>query len=58
MEGLIPIMKEDTVFKNIYSNILYAGSFYKGTKVGKPDEYDLDLVMKLPLNYKKLKVCK
>ena len=47
---------EDPLFKDIYSSIKYAGSYYKGTKVGKPDEYDLDLVLRLPLNYKTLQV--
>ncbi|KAJ8668535.1 hypothetical protein QAD02_010198 [Eretmocerus hayati] len=55
-EGLIPKMKADPLFNEIYRNISYAGSFYKGTKVGNPNEYDLDLTMQLPLNYKTLQV--
>ena len=50
-------MKKDPLFKDIYRNINYAGSFFKGTKVGKPDEFDLDLVIRLPLNYTMLQVC-
>ncbi|XP_032451743.1 uncharacterized protein LOC100677797 isoform X1 [Nasonia vitripennis] len=49
-------MQEDALFKDTYRNINYACSFFKGTKVGKPDEYDLDLRMRLPLNYPTLKV--
>lgn len=48
--------KADPLFQDTFQQIKYAGSYYKGTKVGKPDEYDLDLVMKLPLNYKTLLV--
>ncbi|KAL7291493.1 hypothetical protein TKK_0014753 [Trichogramma kaykai] len=55
-QGLIPLMKEDTLFKDIYRNIKYEGSYFKGTKVVKPDEYDLNLSMKLPLNYNELQV--
>ena len=33
--------------------IVYAGSYFKGTKIGAPDEYDFDFVMSLPFDYKK-----
>lgn len=39
--------EEDTTFERLYNSIQYGGSFYKGTKIGKPDEYDLDLIIKL-----------
>ncbi|XP_033222612.1 uncharacterized protein LOC117176470 [Belonocnema kinseyi] len=48
-EGLIPLMKkEDTLFEKRYKSIMYGGSYYKQTKVGKPEEYDLDVIICLP----------
>lgn len=32
----------------MYTTIYYGGSFYDGLKVGKPEEYDLDLLISLP----------
>lgn len=43
--------KNDKLFDKIYVDILHAGSFYDGLKICKPDEYDLDLIMKVPLDY-------
>lgn len=40
--------KKDVLFRNMYKNKFYGGSFYDGIKVGKPEEYDLDLVLNLP----------
>ncbi|XP_069686321.1 cyclic GMP-AMP synthase-like receptor isoform X1 [Periplaneta americana] len=49
---LIELMKqEDALFKAIYSRLCGAGSYYDGLKVGKPEEYDMDVVMRLPINY-------
>lgn len=31
--------------------MLYAGSVYDGIKVSKLDEFDMDIVVRLPLNY-------
>lgn len=42
-------MKEQCpLFELMYTNIFYGGSFYDGLKVGKPEEYDLDLLISLP----------
>lgn len=49
--------RNNELFNEIFKKIKYAGSFYKGTKVSKPDEYDLDLIVQLPLNYMSLQVC-
>lgn len=32
----------------LFRNICYTGSYYDGLKIGKPEEFDLDLVMSLP----------
>ena len=39
------------MFDRIYSRICGAGSFYDGLKVGKPEEFDMDTVFRLPVNY-------
>lgn len=42
-------MKEnDPLFDQLYNTKFFGGSYYDGLKVGKPDEYDLDLLLKMP----------
>ncbi|KAJ8936749.1 hypothetical protein NQ318_016120 [Aromia moschata] len=49
-EKITNLMKEkDVLFKNMYERKFYGGSYYDGIKVGKPEEYDLDYVLNLPL---------
>lgn len=49
-------MKEDRVFNDLFQRIVYSGSYYKGTKFGKPDEFDLVFLFKLPIDQTKVKV--
>ncbi|XP_025262517.1 uncharacterized protein LOC105259357 isoform X1 [Camponotus floridanus] len=42
------MQQQSPLFKKMYERILWAGSYYKKTRVGDPGEYDLDLVMRLP----------
>lgn len=57
METLIPALKEtDDLFKGIYQNILWSGSFYDGLKVDAPNEYDLNIVLQFPFKQNKLEV--
>ncbi|KAJ8665162.1 hypothetical protein QAD02_006824, partial [Eretmocerus hayati] len=52
---IIPHMKKaDDLFAHMYKEIVFGGSYYKGTKFGKPDEYDLLMVVKLPIDYSKI----
>lgn len=52
LDHLIHLMKEeDVLFNRIYSRICGAGSYYDGLKVGKPEEFDMDIVVRLPINY-------
>lgn len=37
--------KKDELFRHIYREIAYGGGYYDGTKIYKPDEYDLDIVL-------------
>lgn len=48
MELLDRAREQDALFKELYSELMYSGSYFKGTKVGKPEEYDLNLILKLP----------
>ncbi|GFG31157.1 hypothetical protein Cfor_08626, partial [Coptotermes formosanus] len=55
LEHLILRMKEqDALFKRVYSRICGAGSYYDGLKVGKPEEFDMDIVIRLPINYEEV----
>ncbi|XP_051162498.1 cyclic GMP-AMP synthase-like receptor [Leptopilina boulardi] len=48
-EGIIPLMRRnDPFFNKFFNSILHGGSYYKGTKVGKPNEYDLNMIILLP----------
>ncbi|XP_045764918.1 uncharacterized protein LOC123867090 [Maniola jurtina] len=38
-------------FGKYASQVMYAGSVYDGIKVSKLDEYDMDIVIRLPINY-------
>ncbi|XP_033308849.1 uncharacterized protein LOC117210188 isoform X3 [Bombus bifarius] len=52
IETLINHMKsEDSLFKKMYQQIIFCGSFYKGTKIEAPNEFDLNVTLKLPINY-------
>jgi hypothetical protein len=48
--------EEDALFKAIYSRDSGAGSYYDGLKVGKPEEFDMDIVIRLPFNYEEITV--
>ncbi|XP_031780375.1 uncharacterized protein LOC103315742 [Nasonia vitripennis] len=48
--------KEDKFFNDLFGDVNYAGSVSKNLKVYKPDEYDLNLVIRLPINYKFLTI--
>ncbi|XP_018576659.1 uncharacterized protein LOC108915173 [Anoplophora glabripennis] len=48
-DRLASLMKDkDVLFRSTYERKFYGGSFYDKIKVGKPEEYDLDLVLNLP----------
>ncbi|XP_059482448.1 cyclic GMP-AMP synthase-like receptor 1 isoform X2 [Neocloeon triangulifer] len=47
--NLIKIMKEKCeIFKKHYRDLAFVGSFYEGLKITDADEFDLNIVMKLP----------
>ncbi|KOC67476.1 hypothetical protein WH47_11655, partial [Habropoda laboriosa] len=57
VETLIERMKlKDSLFNKTYNKIVFCGSFYKGTKVERPNEFDLNIILHLPINYNYVKV--
>lgn len=49
LEKMIEQMKkQNSLFNAIYEKTFYGGSYYDDLKVGKPDEFDLDLLLVLP----------
>lgn len=51
--------KSDPLFSALYQKEHFAGSYADGLKIGKPTEYDMNLIIKLPpgLDESKLEVC-
>lgn len=49
LDCLVDKMKlKDSYFSELYRERAYTGSFYKQTRVANPDEFDLNLVFRLP----------
>lgn len=42
------LRETNALFKALFQRTFYGGSFYDGLKICKPDEYDLDLLLKIP----------
>ncbi|EFA01049.1 cyclic GMP-AMP synthase-like receptor [Tribolium castaneum] len=40
---------QDPLFKALFRRVFYGGSFYDGLKVGKPEEFDLDILLHIPI---------
>ncbi|XP_076763857.1 cGAS-like receptor 1 [Xylocopa sonorina] len=52
IEALLARMRlQDTLFCKTYKHITFCGSYYKNTKVGQPNEFDLNIVFDLPIDY-------
>ncbi|XP_046734940.1 cyclic GMP-AMP synthase-like [Diprion similis] len=49
-------MEIDPLFNACYRQTDYVGSYYQGLKVGVPDEYDLNIILKLPISYEDLTI--
>ncbi|XP_011704155.1 PREDICTED: uncharacterized protein LOC105459658 isoform X2 [Wasmannia auropunctata] len=48
--------KESPLFAKTYQKIVWAGSYYKETRVGQPEEYDLNFVINLPFKEKDIEI--
>lgn len=51
------LQNKDVVFKYFYSRLDFVGSFFDGLRVKEPTEFDINLIMKMSLDYKKIMVC-
>nr|XP_033340254.1 cyclic GMP-AMP synthase-like isoform X2 [Megalopta genalis]XP_033340255.1 cyclic GMP-AMP synthase-like isoform X2 [Megalopta genalis]XP_033340256.1 cyclic GMP-AMP synthase-like isoform X2 [Megalopta genalis]XP_033340257.1 cyclic GMP-AMP synthase-like isoform X2 [Megalopta genalis] len=38
---------ENSLFKKAYNKVVFCGSFYKGTKISEPNEFDINIVLNL-----------
>lgn len=43
------MQQQSPLFNKTFQRIAWAGSYYKGTRFGQPEEYDLNFVIKLPI---------
>lgn len=47
---------QSPLFDKTFQKINWAGSYYKGTRIGLPEEYDLNFVINLPFKENDIKV--
>jgi hypothetical protein len=50
------ICEDSPLFNKLYQDILWTGSFYEGLKISAPDEYDLNIILALPVKQHELEV--
>ncbi|KAF4528482.1 hypothetical protein B566_EDAN013029 [Ephemera danica] len=51
LKGIVlPSLQKDPLFKALFTEIFYTGSYYDGVKIGKPDEFDLILKLRPPFD--------
>lgn len=48
--------RQSPLFDKTFQRIVWAGSYYKKTRVGQPEEYDLNFVINLPFKEKDIQV--
>ncbi|KAI5642468.1 mab-21 protein domain-containing protein [Phthorimaea operculella] len=53
-EFLKIMQKHNKLFRSMKPELEYLGSYFDGLRVGQPTEFDLNLILKLPINYEKI----
>jgi len=53
---IVAMRKQCPLFAKTFQKIIWAGSYYKGTRFGQPEEYDLNFVINLPFKEKDIEV--
>lgn len=48
---MLRMKSKDSLFNACFRKITYVGSYYEGLKVGMPEEFDLNIIIILPINY-------
>ncbi|XP_053600808.1 cyclic GMP-AMP synthase-like receptor isoform X1 [Plodia interpunctella] len=57
LDEILNKMREcDSLFDSMKPKLDYLGSYYDGLRVGHPTEFDINVILKLPINYKKIKL--
>ena len=57
LDLMVELMKEkDPLFSAIFQRVYGVGSYYDDLKVGEPEEFDVNVVVKLPVNYNQIVV--
>lgn len=55
LEKIVKLMKNsDDLFKSMRPKLEYMGSYFDGLRVGHPTEFDINLVLTIPVNYEKI----
>lgn len=49
LDGLCAEMNKDPLFAWLFNRLIYTGSMYEGLRIHQADEFDVNLVMKLPV---------
>jgi len=52
----VAMREQCPLFAKTFERIIWAGSYYKGTRFGQPEEYDLNFVIKLPFKERDIEV--
>ncbi|XP_050359643.1 cyclic GMP-AMP synthase-like receptor [Nymphalis io] len=57
LKELIDVMRRnDKLFDSLKPKLDFLGSYFDGLRVGKPNEYDINIILKFPVNYGKIKL--
>ncbi|XP_046976622.1 cyclic GMP-AMP synthase-like receptor [Vanessa cardui] len=57
LKELINAMRRnDKLFDSLRPKLDFLGSYFDGLRVGKPTEYDINIILKFPVNYGKIKL--
>lgn len=57
LKTLMEIMqKQDKLFRSLKPKLEFLGSYFDGVRVGNPNEFDINLILTLHLNYNKIKL--
>ncbi|XP_031787423.1 cyclic GMP-AMP synthase isoform X2 [Nasonia vitripennis] len=56
VQEILKLMKQDDLFNLMFREIKYVGSYYKGTKYGTPEEFDLNFIIYLPIDYDDIRI--
>ncbi|XP_063831717.1 cyclic GMP-AMP synthase-like receptor isoform X2 [Ostrinia nubilalis] len=57
LERILKLMKDsDELFKSMKPRLEYMGSYFDGLRVGHPTEFDINLVLRIPVNYDTIKL--